>query len=1018
MERSLADESYLVCIGLAIDPRHGHEEEGVEWKLRIQTMTMNMDTYYIHSSIVRGIGVRSRVADSGRLPRSSRDGAGGWLARLPGRWGACLLGSVASSNRYNPGASFYDIENLRKDNPPRSCFLPLLLTTATQQAPARSMATPAPAGHRRNKSSVLKSIVLPGHKRMQSDGTALRPPPQPYPSHNLVNGTPLLPPDHPHSQPRAAKPNTLQLPNTQPSSPRKSCETKDARPKSLHKKTLSSVSLRSLGRDKERERPKDAKPREPSRTRREDMAKSPDTSKSPNKAKSKNNLRSFFSKDRHAQDVRDTPDKENTTPPTTSDAYAPVHTPIWAEFSSQPLQDAPPTNKMPLNDQRQSIDDEIALYTPNDYSPSKGRNFFDYGQPSLQKKTQTKERPKSFLGGGGTQALLETLTRRKGDERAPLGETKGNGGRPKSSKGMAPPPRPPMIRASTDSSRETLTLKKAADTEKRQSRVMAAVAAFNGKSKQSEKGTPVSSPTKLDPKVVDAEFEAVLESRQIPTHQRAQMRTLKLEVKADFVRTHKLDTPQTSRKTSAESAKSSIKQVPSRSSKSRHGSAEDDDVPPKDARPSSSKRERPRSRTFTFSRGGSPSKKQKDDKESSKVAMIPKSPSTRSLVSISSQRSVSKGSKTVAPAEFINYLKKTPKPQEVEVGKLHKLRLLLRNETVEWVHQFIVEGGMTELVGLLHRIMEVEWREDHEDTLLHELLRCLKGLCTTDTALKQFTEISTTLFPALLGMLFDEEHKGPSEFTTRELIIQIIFAHVSMAPESELNSRATELLTYLKDPVKEKQTSTVPFILQMHQPRPYQVWCKEITNVTKEVFWIFIHHLNVVPVPQITDEPPRSYAKTHFPGQRAIVPAAPYVGGVEWDATNYVATHLDLLNGIIASLPTRQARNTFRSELKVSGFEKVMGHLRLCNPKYYGAVHDAIKVWVGAALEDGWEVRDVRMGPSDGKPGVGSPVKLSPKKKAEKAPMIEAPKVAIGGGLDLGFDKEISVGGKTDDFWI
>lgn len=498
------------------------------------------------------------------------------------------------------------------------------------------------------------------------------------------------------------------------------------------------------------------------------------------------------------------------------------------------------------------------------------------------------------------------------------------------------------------------------------------------------------------------------------------MRTLKLEVKADFVRTHKLDTPQVSRTTSVNSTATgqlSSKTSLSRSTKSRAGSAEEET--PEDTAGATSKRERPRSRTFAFGRGDSPTKKQKGDKES-KSTVIPKSPSMRSLASVSSQRSVSKGSKTVSPGEFINYLHKTPKPQEVEVGKLHKLRLLLRNETVEWVHQFIVEGGMAELVGLFHRITEVEWREDHEDTLLHELLRCLKGLCTADTALKQFTEISSSLFPALLAMLFDEEHKGPSEFTTRELIIQIIFAHLSMASESELHSRATELMEYLKDPVKEKQTSTVPFILQMHQPRPYQVWCKEITNVTKEVFWIFIHHLNVVPVPPSSDEPPKTYAKTHFPGQRAIVPAAPYVGGVEWDATNYIATHLDLLNGIVASLPTREARNTFRSELKVSGFEKVMGHLRTCNPKYYGAVHDAVKVWVGAALEDDWPVREVRMGPPDGKPGVGSPVKQSPKKKAEKPPQIQAPKVDIGAGLGLGFEKDIAIGvsHKIDDDWI
>lgn len=514
------------------------------------------------------------------------------------------------------------------------------------------------------------------------------------------------------------------------------------------------------------------------------------------------------------------------------------------------------------------------------------------------------------------------------------------------------------------------------------------------------------------------------ESRNIPTHQRAQMRTLKLEVKADFVRMHKLDTPQTSRAPSAHSSIGESDGRPlsrpgvTRSAKSRDGIEEEHAASHEDTS-GATKRERPRSRTFTFSRNDSPTKKQKGDfvegKASSKANPIPKSPSTRSLVSNASDRSASNGVKAVKPDEFIQYLRKTPKPEAVEVGKLHKLRLLLRNETVDWVDTFIQEGGMTELVALLHRIMEIEWRGDHEDTLLHELLRCLKGLCTTASALKQLYEISSTLYPALLAMLFDEEHKGPSEFTTRELIIEILFAHISTAPESDLESRATQLLQYLKDPIKEKESSTVPFILQMHQSRPYQVWCKEMTNVTKEVFWIFIHHLNVIPVPPASSKD-KTYAKTHFPGQRAIVPAAPYVGGVEWDATNYLATHIDLLNGLLASLPSREQRNTLRRDLKISGLEKLMSHLRACNPKYYGAVHDSVKVWIGAALEDDWDVKTVRMGPGDGKSGVGSPVKMSPLKKAEKAPQIMAPKLDLG----LAFEREISVGmeGKRDDDWI
>lgn len=500
------------------------------------------------------------------------------------------------------------------------------------------------------------------------------------------------------------------------------------------------------------------------------------------------------------------------------------------------------------------------------------------------------------------------------------------------------------------------------------------------------------------------------------------MRTLKLEVKADFVRMHKLDTPAASR---APSAQSSIGEA-TRPTGSRDGSIEEGrDTSERPGSGNSAKRERPRSRTFTFSRSDSPTKKQKGElnerKTSAKANPIPKSPSSRSLVSNASDRCISNGAKAVKVDEFITYLKRTPQPQKVEVGKLHKLRLLIRNETLDWVNNFVEAGGMTELVSLLHRIMEIEWREDHEDTLLHELLRCLKGLCTADSALDQLNRISSTLYPALLAMLFDEEHKGPSEFTTRELILDILFAHVSMARDEDKANRAEELLKYLKDPVKEKETSTVPFILQMHQPRPYQVWCKEMSNVTKEVFWIFIHHLNVIPVPpQSTSDSPTTYLKRHFPGPRAIVPAAPYVGGVEWDATNYLATHIDLMNGILASIPTRTARNNIREELKVSGFEKLMGHLRACNPKYYGAVHDSVKVWIGAALEDDWDVKTVRMGSGDGKGSV-SPLKQSPAKKAEKPPQLQPPpKIDYGLGLGLGFDKEISIGGvgKKDDDWI
>lgn len=287
-------------------------------------------------------------------------------------------------------------------------------------------------------------------------------------------------------------------------------------------------------------------------------------------------------------------------------------------------------------------------------------------------------------------------------------------------------------------------------------------------------------------------------------------------------------------------------------------------------------------------------------------------------------------------------------------------------------------------------------REEHEDNLLHEALLCLKALCTTSVALQRLTTLSKELFPALLGMIFDEERRGPSEFTTRGVIISLLFTHLSTAPAHEMRNRAAEILAYLRDPTPDDQK--VEFIATIYQPRPYRVWCKEVTNVTKEVFWIFLHHLNVIPLNRnenIAVQQEQDYFQRHFPAPRPPVPAAPYVGGVEWDATNYLATHLDLMNGLIACQPTSEQRNQLREELRASGFEKAMGgSMRTCKEKFYGAVHDCLKTWVSAAREDGWDYIFVREGP-----GPGSPAK-SPIKASSKKPIEEPPKLAL--DLDLG----------------
>jgi hypothetical protein len=198
----------------------------------------------------------------------------------------------------------------------------------------------------------------------------------------------------------------------------------------------------------------------------------------------------------------------------------------------------------------------------------------------------------------------------------------------------------------------------------------------------------------------------------------------------------------------------------------------------------STKRTRTRSRTFTFSkrdRSGerTPAKKQRGHTRALSTFVPSKDHNKSSGDQLKSPTTPNgslgrKSAPPAYPADYISYLKSAQDPTKTEVGKLHKLRLLLRNETVAWVDTFISLGGMAEMVNLLDRIMAIEWREDHEDQLLHETLLCLKGLCTTERAMAELDICADTLFPKLFGMLFDEEKKGPAEYSTRTIIINVL----------------------------------------------------------------------------------------------------------------------------------------------------------------------------------------------------------------------------------------------------
>lgn len=195
------------------------------------------------------------------------------------------------------------------------------------------------------------------------------------------------------------------------------------------------------------------------------------------------------------------------------------------------------------------------------------------------------------------------------------------------------------------------------------------------------------------------------------------MRSLDTKIKADFIKKDKSGSGSTSSTEGLllQSSRPSSGKRSQTDDGTTHDTGESVDQADSTESP---KKPRPRSRTFTFSKSGqSPSKKQKSERpashQRSKSGGLTPSASSTSLASDGATQGstlFTKTNKPAVPEDYIGYLKTVKSPDLVEVGKIHKLRQLLRNETVGWVDTFIIQGGMIELVELLYRIIKVEWR--------------------------------------------------------------------------------------------------------------------------------------------------------------------------------------------------------------------------------------------------------------------------------------------------------------------
>ena len=372
------------------------------------------------------------------------------------------------------------------------------------------------SSHKRTKSSVLKSIIAVNHKRKPSSKNEN----QPFYSQDdsvtenymHIGHQSILPPDHPHTRQHLREDSGNR--NTALPSPRKSVDIRKEAKVGLeeNQKMTRSASFKSfVGKEIE-------KPAQKEREKEEEDNKM-------KKSKSATSisailLRPRSSRGAKAEGAAHQKDKENQTPPSSACTAPP---PIWAQFATQGLQEPVQTTKIPLNDQS-AIFEEVALYTPQKYSPSKQRNFQGHQQPTLSRGADLKPRPKSehitpYPTTSASFAETVSALRKSGRDKSQMdlsnSQQQTRQATDTNRKQVAKENRWCEIpsgldnrKVSNDSAGSDLPMSK------RGSRVMAAVAVFNGKAKELPKEPPKDMETvQLDSKAIENAFESLLVSQ-------------------------------------------------------------------------------------------------------------------------------------------------------------------------------------------------------------------------------------------------------------------------------------------------------------------------------------------------------------------------------------------------------------------------------------------------------------------------------------------------------------------------
>ncbi|GAA6015639.1 hypothetical protein JCM11491_007180 [Sporobolomyces phaffii] len=344
---------------------------------------------------------------------------------------------------------------------------------------------------------------------------------------------------------------------------------------------------------------------------------------------------------------------------------------------------------------------------------------------------------------------------------------------------------------------------------------------------------------------------------------------------------------------------------------------------------------------------------------------------------------------------------------QLSVKELGRLRGRLRNEAPGWVDDFIKAGGYSAMLTRLKELLEMEWREEqHDDQVLHELLRAFKALTLTACGKRALASYYPTPFLPIASLLFSE--KRPGDLPCRQILVELLAAVFEICPidaDTLSKSAWASPEISLESPPPSPPTSSfmspnpsnsgLPGAATRRYQRKVKSSDTDADSIEREEVLTpervqgthrFLISLMEGP-PDEKEEAKVDFIKqSHRPRifkawvteigdcvrdyfwifchsqnlfwtfEQLDVDAieAPKVpsgmtGGVEYEAMAYATAHFRLINAIARTCPTPEAAFAFHDQLFQSGFERVLFTLRRASLVYYQSLHLEMSRYIALA---------------------------------------------------------------------